>query len=138
MAVSHVLLAIDAEMLAWLGALGIDAPAAPSRAPTSDELLAALRELDTFEVELRPHARGWDAEVRDRDAARGWRTTVWVTSEGTRVSFHEGDAELDALIAERLARVCGPLVLVRNDDGQPAVVAAGADPIDVAAKLREA
>jgi len=136
MGVSHVLLAIDAEMRAWMGELGIEAPAAPSRAPTPDEVLAALRELDDFDVDVSPHARGWDADVRDRRPERGWQTTVWVkTSDGSRVSFHKGDPEANAMIAERLARVCGPLVLIATDDATPAVVTPGANPTDVAARL---
>jgi hypothetical protein len=43
------------------------------------------------------------------------------------VTFHKGSPELAVLIAERLTRVCGPLVLIEANDAQPLVVRPGID-----------
>jgi hypothetical protein len=142
MGVSYVVIAIDGQVADWLRGFDIDTPSGPSRLPSPNEIRTELARLDDWRVRWRENqAGGWDAEVVDAvHGYQGRSTTIWITDikdpdAPHDFSFHKGDAELAALIVERLTHTCGPLVLIRDHDAQPALVVPGADPAAVAARL---
>jgi hypothetical protein len=143
MAVSYFVLPIDVEMESVLRRLEREVPREPSRLPSPNEVRAALAGLDGYRVTVRANTRGgWDAEIVD--AARGYdgaSTSIWMADiedpDAPHVlSLHQSSPVLAALIVERLARRCGPLVITEIRDAVSfVVVAAGADPTVIAAAL---
>jgi hypothetical protein len=135
--VSHLVIpASEVDDAAWLRDSGIELPGggSESRWPTPNELKEVLGALAGTTVTFRPNtAGGWDAEVVD--ASRGYSgpsVTIWVTGiqdpdRPTRFALHKPDLGLAIAIVERLARLCGPFLMMDDADVRPVLVTAGCD-----------
>jgi hypothetical protein len=143
MGTSYHLVPLDAKVADWLVELAVPLPDVNDarRPPTLRDVRDAVASLDDYEVRESVSAAtgSLDMEVVDRRGYwGGWSTTLWVkAAEGDQpsagddapvgVTFHKGSPELAVLIAERLTRVCGPLVLIEASEALPLVVRPGID-----------
>jgi hypothetical protein len=108
------------------------------RYPILQELRAVLDHLDGYTVSYNTSARGnWDAKIVPADQG----DDEWVFIEvnnytGNETDAHDydfsfaqrGDMRLILLILQRLARVCGPLMVLEDTGALPVVVTPDLDP----------
>jgi hypothetical protein len=150
MGVSCLLFTLNDETADWLreNNVPLPCPLPKSRLPTLGELKSIVERLDgyTAKVGLSSVANSVDIEVVDQRGDRaGWSTTIWVKKVGDRTrspddgdvvqfSFDNGSPELAVLIVEKLAHICGPLVLMLEVDCRPLLVTEGIDPLQAVAK----
>jgi hypothetical protein len=111
-----------AELLEWLAEHGLRPAGRAPRAPTPDDVRAAIRSLGPVEVDEDSdddwHAIVLFGPVDGRRYADGFEVTVTAESIGVRGG---SDARVAAL-ARALAAAVGPLVKVRASDGRPELV----------------
>ena len=69
----------------------------------------------------------WDPRKVSQRPCTSWDSRETKSVPSTYISTG-GDEELIISITEALARACGPLIVVRDADGAPVLVAPGADP----------
>jgi hypothetical protein len=116
---------------------GLEMPPGKGRWPTLHELRIALEGLDGYRVSYRDNTDGgWDASVE----GPGGHATIWVKDAPADdrphpFRFHKPTAEVALRILERLARSCGPFVVVEASAGHAVAVTAGCDPVALAERL---
>jgi hypothetical protein len=144
----YLLLELNDEAVRWINRDWIARGAMPRLSeltpretlPTLGQLKSVLAALEPYCVTYSNGKKSLEVEVRHRDGyGAGWSTTLWAESsrhrhrsprsdhEQIRLTYHKGNPELAVLITERLARECGPLLLVSANDGIPLVVTPGID-----------
>jgi hypothetical protein len=126
MGVLRTVIPLDARCAEWLDSEGI---AHPDSSPTDRRPT--------------PRASGeWHATIEACDPADPSWTVLRISDYHDEDSphdlcFHKGFPEVVLLVVERLARFCGPLVVV-NDSGSPPVVVRGGDSIPELLRQNEA
>jgi hypothetical protein len=99
---------------------GIDLPAArpPCRLPTLADLREVLAGLSGYSVDFHSHDKGVDVDINNEETFDG--AVIWA-KEDTAVEngaidlyFHRGSQELAVWVVQRLARRCGPMLLMVN------------------------
>jgi hypothetical protein len=144
MGVSYLSFLLNEEIANWLLENNVAIPSMlpDIRFPTLRELMSVAEQLDGYTVTmaLSNAANTVDIEVVDRRGYHaGWSTTVWASKlddksrppedgDTVQFNFHKGSPELAVVIAEKLTRFCGPLVLVQDLDASPLLVTMGIDP----------
>jgi hypothetical protein len=144
MGISLIPIPVDSKVASWLADEQVACPkvGSPSRWPTADELRAILGSLDGCRVEYTSGTDGWDASVYDLSDREEWPAVVlWVKQPGSDeapVDFHfykPHDCVLALRIAQRVARLCGPLMVVEPGHMLPVVVTADSDTVAQAKAL---
>lgn len=114
---------------AWLRSLDIACPAGAGRYPSLRELRAVLDHLEGYSISYSTDALGnWFADIVQADQADGdWAYLVVNDYNGNETTpqtfwFERGAPRVMLLILQRLARVCGPLMLVPDTGELPVVV----------------
>jgi hypothetical protein len=121
------------DIAIWLRSLGISCPPGRSRYPTTSELRSVLDGIEGACVEYDVSATTWSATVQEIDNSRGAWTVLRVPDYSGNDAvpydfyFSGGWSEFVLLIVERVARLCGPLVVVMGSGADPIVVTPSAD-----------
>ena len=137
MGVLRTVIPLDARCAEWLDSEGIAHPdgSLTDRRPTPREVAEALRDLPGFKAAITADTDSgeWHATIEACNPADPSWTFLRISNYRDEDSphdlcFHKGFPEVVLLVVERLARFCGPLVVV-NDSGSPPVVVRGGDSI---------
>ena len=124
------------EATAWLEDYGLRLPESPlpSRYPTASEIRMVIEALADYDVEYSRGDDTWVALVSDRrDPQNGLWASIYVFGDAAEENvpqsfyFERGDPELVARVTERLARYCGPFVLLTNGEEPQLVLPPPAD-----------
>ena len=134
MGVLHAVLPLDATCLEWLHRDGISHPAlaVASRLPTPREVADTLQQLEAYSVEITADSASgeWYAFIQSADST----TPAWASlrishyhsdDEPHEFYFPKGFPEVIFTVVERLAHVCGPLVVLDDSSCRPIVVSPG-------------
>lgn len=137
MGVIYSVFAFDSEFLQhareWLDEIGVILPAlsATVRNPTPREVAQVLRELHNCSANISADlSKGeWSAEIVSTDSQKPAWTELRIENYSSEDKAHhfyfcKGWLELIFLIVERMAHICGPL-LVYADSGNLAIVRPG-------------
>ncbi len=113
----------------------------PSRHPTPRDIRSALDTLEGYSVHYVAVPPVFDADVSDAlDPEHGaWTSLHGLNFEGdedapVRLYFAKGWEDLIIRIAERISRLCGPLVFVPDTDAAPVLIAPGISVADAMAQ----
>lgn len=124
------------DVVAWLGELGIACPGGESRYPTIVEICSVLDHLDGYTTHYSTDSTGrgnWYAEVSQTDQVKSdWAFLVVSNYSGNDADSHafcfeHGSPLVMMLILQRLARTCGPLILLPDTGHFPLVVTSELD-----------
>jgi hypothetical protein len=118
----------DPSTLAWLAQAGVPLPGEipPGRYPTPDEIRSILDAAPGIRVDYQISRAAWQATVTSRKDVT-WASLVVQDYDGDPgvphpFYFEAGWDEVITLITARLAKVCGPLVLMHDSGAPPQVV----------------
>ncbi len=135
MAASHTVLTITREAEDWLKEKGISytMPSSGSRFPAPNEIRNVLDRLEDCKTEYTVSEQTWQAVVSD--AQKRWTSLVVLefhrqTGEEEiphEFYFEKGWPELMEKILKKLSELCGPFVLVPNDNMEPILIIPDAD-----------
>ena len=144
MGVSYLSFLLNEEIANWLLENNVAIPSTlpESRFPTLLELMSVVEQLDGYTVTMTLSNATNTAEYR---SGRPAGLLCWVVNydlglqtgrqprppevgDTVQFNFHKGSPELAVVIAEKLTRYCGPLVLIRDLDASPLLVTIGIDP----------
>jgi hypothetical protein len=137
MGVMYSVFPVDDQVRRWLVDEGISAPNSNGRAPTPNEIKAALETLDDQAVSYNIGHGVWQARIDDVTSPETGPWTLLNVSEFTDVDapcrfyFEKGWPELIVKVAHRIARISGPVAIVPDTGCPPAVVEATSDIDDV-------
>jgi hypothetical protein len=133
MGVFYIIQPFDDEMASFLQAMGAAVPRsrAPSRNPTPGEVRAvcsALRDFKTkFNVKPKSHWQAViDCTTDDRGTILNLEKFKGAEDEPHAVVFEKGSPSLILEIVKRLAKQCGPLVVIPDTGDAPIAVTATA------------
>lgn len=148
MGVSYLALPLTADLVDWLQQNDVSSPSPlpASRLPTLRELKSIAVHLDGYVTDVvpRPVCGSVDFRIEDvRGCYAGYSTAIWATrlqdktpppedDDTVQLYFHKGSPELAVIIVEKLAHICGPLVLIEGVGGRPLLVEAGVEPSEAA------
>jgi hypothetical protein len=117
------------ELAAWLRSLDVACPEGTGRYPSIQELRTVLDQLDGYTVRCSTGALGhWYAEVSPADRATSDGADIVVSNfSGNEADPHEfyfvhSSRRVILLIVQRLASLCGPLMVVPDTGDLPVVV----------------
>ena len=118
----------DPSTLAWLAQSGIFLPGEipPGRYPSPGEIKSTLDGFPGIRVAYRISTSAWQATVTSRKDV-SWASLVVQDFDGDpdepRLFYFEGGwDEMITLVTSRLAKICGPLVLLHDSGAPPQVV----------------
>jgi hypothetical protein len=128
-----VLDALNLYSMGWLNTSEV------GRNPSPVELRAVLDELSDYDVQYSVSENNWQADIRARRGIPLFRPTSLLCvvdytgdeSESHLVCLESGDMYLNLLIAERLSRTCGPLLIIPDTGTLPLLVTPGSDPTEL-------
>jgi hypothetical protein len=128
MGVVYVVVALDAEVAAWLDREAIDHPPAcpTARGPSPLEVFDALDSLHGLRTHVTRHPGEGRIDIEVADARDGQGTSVWLSEclsddQPCQLGFCKGSEELIGSIVDAVSSVCGPLVLVPDTGEDPSV-----------------
>jgi hypothetical protein len=133
----YTVLPLDQKCVEWLDTEGVPhPPAAPSaRYPTPREISETLHCLPGYRVSIHSdaHDREWSAQIdSDGDTWAQVRVRNFSSEDSPHeFYFSKGHPEVVFTVTERLARVCGALVVVGESGCRPVVVSPGAGTKDL-------
>jgi hypothetical protein len=112
----------------WLTSAGVHLPAAvpPGRMPSPNEMRTALENSVGLAVNISASEAVWQATVISRKDV-SWASLRFQSYQGDAdrpqpFCFEGGWDELIVQVASRLARFCGPLVLLHDSGAAPQVI----------------
>jgi hypothetical protein len=118
----------DPSTLAWLAQSGIPLPGEipPGHYPAPDEIKSVLDALPGIRVAYQVSTSAWQATVTSRKDV-SWASLVVQDYGGdpdipSPFYFEGGWDEMITLVTSRLAKICGPLVLLHDSGAPPQVV----------------
>jgi len=109
-----------------------------SRNPSPQELRTVLDDLPGYTTDYSVSPHNWQASVEATTGLRLFRSSTLITVVDFRGDetmphlfyFDGGDPKLNALIVERLSRLCGPLFVFPDTGARPLLVTPGIDLMD--------
>jgi hypothetical protein len=128
---------INDEVREWLADEGISAPKLDGRAPTPNEIKAALETLDDQAVSYNIGQGVWQAQIDDESSPETGPWTLLNVLEFTDVDepcrfyFEKGWPELIVKVVHRIAQISGPIAIVPDTGCPPAVVDSNSNIDDV-------
>lgn len=131
MGVLHSVLPLNSDCTEWLDREGIvyPAPGATSRFPTPREITSVLQQLHnyTFALSADSSSGEWWATITAANSSNQAWASLRITNYSSDDEPHEfyfpkGWPEVIFTIVERLARHCGPLVVVDDSAVSPIVM----------------
>lgn len=137
----YTVVPLDQKCAEWLDTEGVPhAPVTfPARYPTPREISEALHRLPGYRVAIHSdaHTREWSAQIEsDGDMWARLRVQDFSSEDSPHeFYFSKGWPEVVFTVTERLARICGTLVVVDDSSCRPVVVSPGADTKDLLSRL---
>jgi hypothetical protein len=119
------------ELVSWLHSLHLACPPGEGRYPTLEELRLVLDHLDGYTTRYSAGLSHWYAEVFPTDQVTSSDSASIVVNDyhnndadPHEFCFERGSPHVMLLILQRLARLCGPLILLADTGALPVVVTA--------------
>jgi hypothetical protein len=140
----YTVVPLDQKCAEWLDTEGVSHPsvAGAARYPTPREISDTLRCLPGHRVAIHSdaHTREWSAQIdSEGDMWAQIRVRDFCSEDSPHeFYFSKGHPEIVFSVTERLARVCGTLVVVDDSSCRPVVVSPGADTKDLLRDYDEA
>lgn len=121
---------LDDDMCQWLDEQEVAYPPTPSRFPTGAEIKAIVSGLKGHSVKVNDNGlhASWQALITPKDDGVDPEWAVLTVSDFSgddlpqQLYFEKGHERLIIEILQRLTTSCGPLVLIDDAGGEPAVI----------------
>ena len=129
----YTVILLDQKCAEWLDTESVPHPVVTNltRYPTPREILEVLHGIPDAKVIIHSDVQSheWSAQIDMNDNSWAQMRVRDFSSEDTPHEFYfsKGWPEVVFVVTERLARLCGTLVVVDDSSCRPVVVSAGAD-----------